>query len=164
MSNSAVRFRRRLAVACVQVFSFVLLSAQLPMPASANSSSLVATWSRVGADGSTLANSLSTSGPNLLAQINSSYGSVTTDSGPLSDIETLSATICTNPDVMMISIGLKSKSFQEISDDPRDPANFYEDMFFLVFGDSQSERSVAAKLTTLTGIAVQYDSDCSSGN
>jgi hypothetical protein len=142
--------------------AFALVTVASTSIASADSPSVIATWSRVGADGTTLANSLSVSGSELIARISSSDGSVTTDSGPLADIDTLGATICAHPEVMMITIGLKSKSFHENGDDPRDPANFDEDMFFLDFGDVQSEKQVASALSVLTGVAVQYDTDCTS--
>jgi len=144
------------------ISALVLLTLLAPSRSSAGAPSVIATWSRVGADGTTLANSLSTSGSDLIARIDSSDGSVTTDSGPLADIDTLTATICTHPEVMMISIGLKAKSFHEVGDNPRDPANFYEDMFFLEFGDVQAEKRVARALATLTGVAVQYATDCTS--
>ena len=124
------------------ISALVLLTLLAPSRSSAGAPSVIATWSRVGADGTTLA--------------------VTTDSGPLADIDTLTATICTHPEVMMISIGLKAKSFHEVGDNPRDPANFYEDMFFLEFGDVQAEKRVARALATLTGVAVQYATDCTS--
>jgi hypothetical protein len=149
---------------CAPFAAVAFLAIQVPVVASADTTSVIATWSRVGADGSTLASELVVSGSDLISQLKSSDGSVTTDSGPLSDIDGISATICTDPKVLMISVSLKSKSFHEISDEPRDPADFYEDMFFLVFGDEQSEKSVAGVLAKLTGVAVQYDADCSSGN
>lgn len=146
----------------LSIAAIALLTVLAPASAPAGSAAVIATWSRVGADGTTLANSLSVSGSDLIARIDSSDGSVTTDSGPMADIDTLTATICTHPEVMMISIGLKAKSFHEVGDNPRDPANFYEDMFFLEFGDVQAEKHVARVLETLTGVAVQFASDCTS--
>jgi hypothetical protein len=37
-------------------------------------------------------------------------------------------------------------------------------MFFLDIGDARSEKNVAGVLSNLTGVSVQFDSDCSSGN
>jgi hypothetical protein len=144
------------------IAALALLMVLAPSGSFAASSPAIASWSRVGADGTTLANSLSVSGSTLTARINSSDGSVTTDSGPFSDIDMLGATICSYPKVMMITIGVKSKSFRERSDNPRDPADFSEDMFFLQFGDVHSEKRLAHVLSSLTGIAVRYDTDCTS--
>jgi hypothetical protein len=146
----------------LRILMVVLLAALAPAGTPAASPSVIATWSRVGADGTTLANSLTVSGSKLIARIDSSDGSVTTDSGPLADIDMLGATICEHPQVMMITIGIRSRSFQEVGTNPRDPANFTEDMFFLEFGDAQTERHVARALAILTGVTVEYDSDCTS--
>jgi hypothetical protein len=142
--------------------ALVLLGALAPAGATAPPHSLLAIWTRIGADGTTLSSSLSVSGSSLIAQTKGLNGSLTTDFGPIADVEMLAATICTNPQVMMITVGLKGKSFHEIGDDPRNPADFYEDMFFLQFGDAQTERRVARALAILTGVSVQYDSDCTS--
>jgi hypothetical protein len=149
-------------MASLRILAVVLAAALAPAGASAASTSVIATWSRVGADGTTLANSLTVSESNLIARIDSSDGSVTTDSGPVADIDILGATICAHPQVMMITLGMRSRSFREVSDNPKNPADFKEDMFFLEFGDAQTERRVARALAVLTGVSVEYDSDCTS--
>jgi hypothetical protein len=65
---------------------------------------------------------------------------------------------------MMITIGMKSRSFREVGSNPRNPADFYEDMFFLEFGDAQTEKRVARALAILTGVSVEYDTDCTSSD
>jgi hypothetical protein len=142
--------------------AFVLLGMLAPMTASAATTAVVATWTRVSADGMTHASTLTVSGSNLIARTRNSDGSVITDSGPLTDIDMLAATICMHPKVMMMTIGMKSKSFHEVGDSPRIPANFYEDIFFLQFGDAQTEKRVARALAILTGVSVEYDTDCTS--
>jgi hypothetical protein len=143
---------------------FVLVAVLAPPGTPPTSVSAIAAWTRVEADGTTLANSVSVSGSHLIARIRSSDGSVTTDSGPLTDINMLAATICTHPQVRMVSIGLKSGSFHEVSNSKLNPANFYEESLFLQFGDVQTEKHVARVLSALTGIAVQYYTDCTSKN
>jgi hypothetical protein len=141
---------------------FVLAAVLAPAGATPTAVSAIAAWTRVEADGTALANSVSVSGSHLIARIRRPDGSVTTDSGPIADIDMLAATICAHPQVMMVSIGLKAKSFHETSNSTRNPANFYEESLFLQFGDAQTEKHVARVLSALTGIAVQYYTDCTS--
>jgi hypothetical protein len=150
-------------MSALRISAFVLLAVlAITTTASASATSVIATWSRVGADGTALVNTLSVTGSTLTARVRSSDGSTTTDSGPLTDVNMLAATICAHPQVMMISIGAKSESFHEVGNNPRKPANFYEDMFYLQFGDTQTERRVARALAILTGISVAYYTDCTS--
>lgn len=148
-------FRFRIAL-----LALIFTSAQLPIGVAADSTTL-GTWSLVDVNGNTVSSLLSLTDGTILSQTISSFdGDTTTETGPASDISGITENAC--PGILMVDVYLNTKSFHFVSNRPSDPDAFYEDIFFLVFGDAATERQVAAQLSAATNVAIDYQTDCSS--